>query len=69
MIPGIASALHTFASRHLNRFQTTTKKKKRIGKRRKLGAIYSNRPEKKGDFLKDEENSSRLTSKTIYMKG
>ena len=66
MIPQIASAIHTFASRHLNRFQTTTKKK---DWKKNKGAIYSGRQEKKGDFLKDEENSSRPTSKTIYKKG
>ena len=67
MIPQIASAIHTFASRHLNRFQTTTKKKKDWKKNK--GAIYSSRQEKKGDFLKDEENSSGPTSKTICKKG
>ena len=44
MIPRIASALHTFASRHLNSFQTTTKK--RIGKRIKVQSTAAGRRRK-----------------------
>ena len=45
VIPQIASAIHTFASRHLNRFQTTTKKK-RIGKRIKVQSTVAGRRRK-----------------------